>query len=109
MAKHFSESPHKIFFQAELFNAWFCNCKLSLFPGVVDDFPSYRHKAPETSMTKNREIQIEVLKEKQAEVGFQLVSDIYTWFGIPLEGIPYTSQNAQGTRFIDPSKISKKR
>lgn len=110
MAKLFSDCPNKLHFQMDLINAWFGESKLFLCPGIADKFifDSDRHEAPEAVMLREKEISINDLRENQAGVGFQLVSLLYSWFGIPVEGIPYIARDGQGNRAIDPTQIMKK-
>ncbi len=109
-AKFFSEYPTKMYFQIDLFNAWFGASKLYLCPGVADNFffDHDRNEAPEAVMQKNKDVSTKDLKENQAEIGFQLVSLLYSWFGIPADKIPYTTRDGEGNRSIDPTQILKK-
>jgi hypothetical protein len=40
-----------------------------------------------------------------ADVAYRLVREVYHWFGISDDGIPYTSVGEDGERAIDPEAI----
>ena len=64
-----------------------------------------QHFAPESTM--DRTIEWERGDIEPGAVAYELVKEVYNWFGIPDDGIPYTKKLANGTAIIDPEALKK--
>jgi hypothetical protein len=65
----------------------------------------HRHTAPEVNM--NRTVTWEHESTNSELVAYELIQEVYHWFGISDDGIPYTRKGATGTTVIDPEALKK--
>jgi hypothetical protein len=106
---HYMEpEPSEVDLKVEVRNAFFGESKLFLIPHPVSSrafaFTDDRHVAPESSGTRKLQVSTEQLKSRPDIVAFLLVRQIFYWFGVNTETIPYTS-TANGATFIDENLI----
>ena len=72
-------------------------------PALFESGPT--HAAPDSEM--ERTITWDGAKIDSAAVAYQLVQEVYHWFGISDDGIPYTKKHSDGTTVIDPEALIK--
>jgi len=98
---HFTVVPPAIMFTAELHGAILSNGQhLYLIPYGIDTFAwkfdSDKYPAPKADMSKQVEVNSELLQSKPGAIAYKLIEMVYTWFGMPTNQIPYV--NATGTQ-----------
>jgi hypothetical protein len=65
-----------------------------------------RHMAPASSM--NRAVTIEWSDDiDSGVVAYQMIQEVYHWFGISDDGIPYTKRNVKGVTAVDRDALIK--
>jgi len=102
--KDFEQKPYYLFIRADLINMHLNGVISSLLP-----YPStwsFRmvKPAPEENMSKTVEIHAENFRPEA--VSFELLREIYLWFGFEEDKIPYTKVK-DGRKEIDPDQILK--
>ncbi len=68
-------------------------------------FGNGNHPAPDSKM--DRTVPWERGDIESGAVAYELVQEVYHWFGISDDGIPYTAKQANGARIIDPEALKK--
>jgi len=108
LTKHMQPQPREVEIRVEIRNAFFGTSKLFLVPYPVTShafmFADNRSVAPETSTTRRLSVVTEELQSRPNVVAFMLVRQIFLWFGVPPERIPYSTTDGNLT-FIDEGKI----
>jgi hypothetical protein len=108
LVQYMEPEPSEVNLKVEVRNAFFGESKLFLIPHPVTSraftFTDDRHVAPESSGTRKLVVSAEQLKSRPDIAAFLLVRQIFYWFGVNTETIPYTS-TANGVAFIDESLI----
>lgn len=99
--KHFKEPPHTIVFTVEIHGAILNNGQhLYLIPYSVGTIgwsrDSSKYPAPKSDMSKQIEISSELLQDNPDSVAYDLVEKVFTWFGIPIDQIPYVNKGEDG-------------
>ncbi len=82
--------------------------RASLSAGPLNSFffgNGNQHPAPDSKM--DRTITWERGDIKSGEVAYELVQQVYNWFGISDDGIPYTKRDQSGATVIDPEALKK--
>lgn len=82
--------------------------RASLGEGPLEPFffgNSNQYDAPDSKM--DRTITWERGDIESGAVAYELVQEVYHWFGVSDEGIPYTKKHADGTTVIDPEALKK--
>jgi len=74
-----------------------------LHPTLFEGGPN--HVAPDSEM--ERSIIWQRPEMDPGAIAYQLLQEIYHWFGISDDGIPYTKKTANGTIVIDPDALAK--
>jgi hypothetical protein len=64
-----------------------------------------RHYAPAPEM--NRVVSWDDGEISPGAVAYQIVKEVYNWFGISDDGIPYTKRDSAGATAIDPEALKK--
>jgi hypothetical protein len=64
-----------------------------------------QHLAPNSKMDKM--ITWEGGSIDSGAVAYELIQEVYNWFGISNDGIPYTKKDANGTTVIDPEALKR--
>jgi hypothetical protein len=92
----------------EIKNAFLESSKLFLIPHPVSSnwwtFSDDRHYAPEPSTKRKLSIATQQLISRPDVVAFLLLRQIFLWFGVASDMIPYSSSEGD-LKFIDPHKI----
>lgn len=82
--------------------------QVSLSEGPLDRFffaAGKQHLAPDSEM--DRTITWDQGDIQSGAVAYELVQEVYHWFGISDDGIPYTKRDATGAVLIDPEALKK--
>jgi hypothetical protein len=83
------------------------NVRATLIPGPVNSlamrFGTDINHAPESTLPVRYDWRGP--KMNPGEISFELVSQVYSWFGLTEDQIPY--RDANGGRWIDPNEITK--
>jgi hypothetical protein len=74
-----------------------------LHPTFFESGPT--HTAPDSEMA--RVVDWEQPQVDSGALAYQLVQEIYHWFGISDDGIPYTRKRSDGVAVIDPEELVK--
>jgi hypothetical protein len=112
LVKYLDPEPSQIDLNVEIRNAFIGESKLCLVPhpvssygfGFYDDW----QPAPESFAKRHIRVPTEELKTRPDVVAYLLVRQIFIWFGVMADMIPYASVEA-GVRFIDADKIKNAR
>ena len=101
--------PREVNLKVEIKNAFFGGAKLFLIPYPVSSWTftmtDDRHYAPEASMTRKVVFETEKLRTSPSTAAYMLLRQIFYWFGVEKDDIPYTSVASNGSRFIDENLI----
>jgi hypothetical protein len=111
LVKHLEPEPTQVDLNVEIRNAIWGGSKLSLIPHPVSSYGfgySDHHFAPEPVTKRNVRVPTEQLKSRPEVSAYLLVRQIFIWFGITPEMIPYASVE-NDVRFIDSDKIKNSR
>jgi hypothetical protein len=111
LIKYLEPEPSQVDLNLEIRNAFLGESKLSLIPRPVSRFGfgyDDRYPAPEPSMKRRVRVPTEQIKARPDVAAFSLVREIFIWFGITPDTIPYASVE-DGVRFIDRDKIENSR
>ncbi len=108
LVNYMEPQPAEVNLKVEIRNAFFGDAKLFLIPHPVSSraftFTDDRHVAPESSGTRKLSVSTELLKSRADVVAFLLVRQIFYWFGVSTEMLPYTSTK-DGATYIDENLI----
>jgi hypothetical protein len=112
LVKYMDPEPSQIDLKIDIRNAFFGESKLFLIPHPVStnwfSFSDDKRPAPESSTKRQIRVPTEQLKSRPDVVAFLLVRQIFLWFGVAAEMIPYVS--AEGNlKFVDEDKIRNSR
>lgn len=103
---HASPRPGRLLFRVEVRNMTVNNVPAGLIPGPLNTFDwkfgTNIHRAPAASKIVNLEWRDSELRP--GEIAFKLVSELYVWFGLEEDRIPY-SEPAGPIRVISPEEI----
>jgi hypothetical protein len=112
LVKQLDPRPSHVDLNVEIRNAFFGEAKLALTPHPVssDTFRFYgkSHVAPESFAKRSVRVLTEQLTNRPEVAAYSLVKQIFIWFGIAPDMIPYASVEGD-LRFIDPDKIRNSR
>jgi hypothetical protein len=112
LVEHLEPQPSEVVLRVEIRNAFFGKSKLYLTPHSVSSysfgFGDDSKIAPESSMKGHVQVLTERLKSRPQEAAYLLVRQIFIWFGIREDMIPYASVE-NDVRFIDANKIKQAR
>ena len=112
LTKHMEPQPHAVELKVEMRNAIFNASRLFLIPHPVSassfKYSDDRYAAPESSTTRRLSVETKQLQFRPDVVAFLLVQQIFLWFGVVPDKIPYSSSE-QNLRFIDEKKIRNSR
>jgi hypothetical protein len=111
LVKYLDPEPSQIDLNLEIRNAFFGESKLSLIPRAVSSFwfgYDDRYIAQEPSTKRHIRVPTEQLKIRPDVTAYMLVREIFIWFGITPDTIPYASVE-NGVRYIDRIKIENSR
>ena len=101
--------PQQVNLKVDIRNAFVGNRKLLLIPYEVSHYffttTDGRKEAPEESMARTIPVDADALRLTPAYAAYKLLRQIFFWFGITDEQIPYSSQAPTGQRFIDQTLI----
>ncbi len=101
--------PGEVNLRVEIKNAFFGDAKLFLIPQPVSSWAftatDDRHWAPEASMERRLSVSVERLRVSPNAVAYMLLRQIFYWFGVEKDEIPYTSLALDGSRVVDESLI----
>jgi hypothetical protein len=101
--------PHEVDLKVEIKNAFFGQAKLFLIPCPVSNWvftmTDDRHQAPEASMTRKISVATDELRTSPNSAAYMLLRQIFYWFGVDRNEIPYTSPTSNGTRVVDENLI----
>jgi hypothetical protein len=101
--------PQQVNLKVDIRHAFIGQEKLFLIPYTVSSWAftttDGRKDAPEESMVRMINADTDVLRLTPAYAAYKLVSQIFYWFGVEDEQIPYTSQSSTGERFVDQALI----
>jgi len=114
LSGHFESNPEKIRIRCELRNAFLTDsAKLILAPGPVGSVGYeggfFKKEAPENNMSKQIDSELADIQNSPAYVVYELIKELYLWFGYTTDKIPYTSEDEQGKKFIDMKQITKEK
>jgi hypothetical protein len=108
LLEHMDPQPLEVNLKVEIRNAFFGESKLFLIPHPVTShaymMTDDRHVAPDTSGTRKLPVPTDQLKSRPDVVAYSLVRQIFYWFEVDRETIPY-STTANGVTFIDEKLI----
>jgi hypothetical protein len=108
LTTYMGPQPLEVELKAEIRNAFFGDSKLLLIPHPVSAhsymFTDDRQVAPEPFTTRRLPVATQQLHFRPDVVAFQLVRQIFLWFGARPNMIPYSSSE-QDLKFIDENKI----
>jgi hypothetical protein len=111
LVKYLDPEPLQIDLNVEIWNAFIGESKLRLIPHPVSSYGfgyGDSHPAPEAFTKRQIRVPTEELKTRPDVVAFLLVRQIFIWFGVMADMIPYASAEA-GVRFIDADGIKNAR
>jgi hypothetical protein len=110
LVKLLEPQPSLIDLNVEIRNAFLGESKLSLIPYPVSSYGLHgdSRAAPEPSTKRNVRVPIEQLRNRPDVAAYSLVRQVFLWFGVAPEMIPYSSFE-NGVRFIDANKIKNSR
>jgi hypothetical protein len=87
--------PSEVNLKVEIRNAFFGESKLFLIPHPVSSYAfkltDERHVAPDASGTLKLPVPTEQLKSSPAVVAYLLVRQIFYWFEVDRETVPYST------------------
>lgn len=106
--KESTQQPHHVEYRVHFEGIIQDQMRASLSAGPLQ--PSFfsngnRHFAP--SSTMDRTITWERGDIESGVVAYEMVREVYNWFGISDNGIPYTIKHANGATAIDPESLKK--
>ncbi len=108
LVKYLDPEPSQLDLNVEIRNTFIGETKLCLNPHPVSTYGSVFYDdwqpAPESFAKRQIRVQTEELKTRPDVVAYSLVRQIFIWFGIMADTIPYTSVEGF-VRFIDANKI----
>lgn len=109
LAELMEPRPGEVNLKVEIKNAFFGDAKLFLIPHPVSSWifvaTDERHYAPESSMARKIPIPVERLRTSPNAVAYMLLRQIFYWFGVERDDIPYTSIGSDGSRVVDENLI----
>jgi hypothetical protein len=112
LVRYMDPEPSHLDLIFEIRNAFLGESKLFLIPHFVSShsftFSDDRHYAPDSSGTKKIRVAIEQLKSRPDVVAFLLVRQIFLWFGVQPNMIPYSLASGD-LKFIDEQQIKNAR
>jgi hypothetical protein len=101
--------PREVDLKVEIKNAFFGQSKLFLIPHPVSSWgytmTQYRHYAPEASMARKISVVTDDLRTSPNLAAYKLLQQIFYWFRVERDEIPYTSPSPNGSRFVDENLI----
>jgi hypothetical protein len=101
--------PQQVNLKVDIRHAFIGQEKLFLIPDTVSSWAftttDGRKDAPEESMVRVTTADTDTLRLTPAYVAYNLVRQVFYWFGVEEEHIPYTSQSSTGERFVDQDLI----
>jgi len=101
-----SKKPQNIYFRTDLRNFHLDEIKNKLVPGGLNElghiFTDEMHFAPDSNWNDVFEIKTENFEV--SSIAYAIVEKIYVYFGIEIEGIPYTKEK-NGKKYIDIKMI----
>ncbi len=101
--------PRIVDLKVEIKNAFFGQSKLFLIPRPVSSsafmWTDDRHYAPEASMARKIFVATDELRTSPNSTAYMLLRQIFYWFGVERDEIPYTSPASNGSRFVDEDLI----
>lgn len=100
------KKPNNIYFRIDTYNLHLDNEKNFLVPGGLNDigfiFTDDKRPAPDNSWNNMFEIKTDDFEV--TSIAYEIVEMLYLYFGIELEGIPYTKEK-NGKKIINIEKI----
>jgi hypothetical protein len=101
--------PREVNLKVEIKNAFFGKAKLFLIPQPVSSWAftmtDDRYYAKEASMTRKVVVAMDELRTSPNAAAYKLLRQIFYWFGVERDDIPYTSLAPNGSRFVDENLI----
>ena len=112
LTKYMEPQPTEVELKVEIRNAFFGTSKLFMIPHPVStisfSFTDDKHVAPTASTTRRLPVATEQLQSRPDVAAFLLVRQIFLWFGVTPDVIPYSSSE-QNLKYIDENKIRNSR
>jgi hypothetical protein len=103
-----TQKPQRVEYRVRFERLVYDGRRASLGEGPLEPFffgNGNRHDAPDSQM--DRTIIWERRDIESGAVAYELVQEVYHWFGISDDGIPYTKKLANGSIVIDPEALKK--
>lgn len=101
--------PSYVNLKVDIRHAFIGHERLFLVPYTVSSWAftttDGRRDAPEESMVRVTAADTDTLRKTPAYAAYKLVRQVFYWFGVEDENIPYTSQSSTGERFVDSTLI----
>jgi hypothetical protein len=101
--------PMEVNLKVEIKNAFFGSAKLFLIPHAVSSWffamTDDRYYAPEASMARKIVVATDEFRTNPNATAYKLLRQIFYWFRVEKDEIPYTSLAPDGSRFVDENLI----
>lgn len=112
LIKYMRPEPSEVELAVEVKNAFLESSKLFLIPHPVSTqwwhFSDERHYAPDPSTKRRVLVAAQLLKSRPDVIAFLLLRQIFLWFGVASDMIPYSSSEGD-LKFVDSLKIQHSR
>jgi hypothetical protein len=108
LTEQMQPQPNEVELKVEIRNAFVGDLRLILIPHPVSSaqyaYTDDRHFAPQSSTIRRLTVATRQLTSRADVVAFSLVRQLFLWFGVEPDKIPYSSSEGD-LKFIDENKI----